>query len=107
MFISGGYNVYPREIEEHLSQHPKVAFVAVLGAKDAVMGEVGVAYVVPRPGETFGDDEIKTHCKEGLAEYKIPRRIEIREKLPLTLLGKVDKMKLRAELSPTNDTNRE
>ena len=99
MFISGGYNVYPREIEEHLSQHPKVAFVAVLGDKDTVMGEVGVAYVVPRPGETFGADEIKTHCKAGLAEYKIPRRIEIREKLPLTSLGKVDKMKLRAELA--------
>ena len=96
-----------REVEEHLSQHPQIAFVAILGAKDTVMGEVGVAYVVPRPGATLSADEIKAHCQKGLAEYKIPRRIALREKLPLTGLGKVDKMKLRAELAPTNDTNRE
>ncbi len=99
MYITGGYNVYPREIEEHLSQHPEIALAAVLGAKDAVMGEIGVAYVVPRPGATLSADEIKSNCQEALAEYKIPRRIEIRERLPLTALGKVDKMKLRSELA--------
>lgn len=99
MYITGGYNVYPSEIEEHLSEHPKVAFVAVLGSKDDVMGEVGVAFVVPRPGAVLSADEIKARCQVALAEYKIPRRVELRERLPLTALGKVDKMKLRGELA--------
>ncbi|MEJ2557015.1 MAG: AMP-binding protein [Anaerolineae bacterium] len=98
MYITGGYNVYPREIEEHISHHPQVAFVACLGTEDAVMGEVGTAYVVPKPGAELSIDEIRAHCQQGLAEYKIPKYIEIREKLPLTALGKVDKMKLRREL---------
>lgn len=101
MYITGGYNVYPREIEERLSQHPKVALAAVLGVRHDVMGEVGTAYIVPKPGEDLSADEIKAHCQKGLAEYKIPRHIVLREKLPLTLLGKVDKMKLRAELAET------
>jgi fatty-acyl-CoA synthase len=98
MFITGGYNVYPREIEEHVSRYPKVAFVACLGTKDDVMGEVGTAYVVPKPGIELTEEEIYTHCRQGLAEYKIPKSIVFREKLPLTSLGKVDKMRLRLEL---------
>ncbi|MBI3851724.1 MAG: AMP-binding protein [Verrucomicrobia bacterium] len=107
MYITGGYNVYPREIEEHLSQHPQIAFVAVLGTKDDVMGEVGVAYVVARPGATLTADELKAHCKAGLAEYKIPRHFELQERLPLTPLGKVDKMKLRMDVAETNNANRD
>jgi fatty-acyl-CoA synthase len=98
MYITGGYNVYPREIEEHISHHPHVAFVACLGTADTVMGEVGSAYIVPKPGVELSIDEIRVHCQQCLAEYKIPRYIELREKLPLTALGKVDKMKLRREL---------
>lgn len=98
MYITGGYNVYPREIEEQISHHPQVAFVACLGTEDAVMGEVGTAYVVAKPGVELSVDDIRLHCQQGLAEYKIPKYIELREKLPLTALGKVDKMALRREL---------
>jgi len=99
MYITGGYNVYPREIEEHISRHPQVAFVACLGTKDEVLGEVGVAYVVARPGSELSIAELKAHCQQGLAEYKIPKYFELRDKLPLTSLGKVDKMQLRRELT--------
>ncbi len=98
MFITGGYNVYPREIEEHISAHPKVAIVAVLGTKDDILGEVGTAHIVPRTSARLSVEELKTHCQQGLAEYKIPRHFVFREQLPLTLIGKVDKMKLRNEL---------
>lgn len=97
MYITGGYNVYPREVEEHISHYPQVAFVAVIGADDEVMGEIGRAFVVPKPGQELASDNILEHCRKGLAEYKIPREIIIRESLPLTALGKVDKMKLRRE----------
>ena len=99
MYITGGYNVYPREVEEQISHHPQVAFVACLGTQDAVMGEVGTAYIVPKPGLELSADEIREHCRQGLAEYKIPKHILIREKLPLTALGKVNKMQLRRELA--------
>ena len=99
MFITGGYNVYPREIEEHISAHPKVAIVAVLGTKDDVLGEVGTAHIVPKTGAQLTADEIRAHCQKGLAEYKIPRHFVLREQLPLTLIGKVDKMKLGSELA--------
>lgn len=99
MYITGGYNVYPREVEEHISHHPKVAFVACLGVSDPVMGEVGSVYVVPKPGVELNADEILAHCRQGLAEYKVPRHVHIREALPLTGLGKVDKMKLRSEIA--------
>jgi len=102
MFITGGYNVYPREIEEHISRFPKVAFVACLGTKDDVMGEVGTAYVVPKPGFELTQEEVLAHCRGGLAEYKIPKFIVFREKLPLTSLGKVDKMRLRSEVAASN-----
>ncbi len=99
MYITGGYNVYPREVEEQIHLHPKVAFVACLGTSDDVMGEVGTLYVVPKPGTTLDADEIREHAKQGLAAYKIPKYISIRDALPLTGLGKVDKMKLRDELA--------
>ncbi len=98
MYITGGYNVYPREIEEHISRHPGVAFVACLGRKDDVMGEVGAVYVVPKPGVELSLADLQAHCQQGLAQYKIPKYMELRDKLPLTSLGKVDKMQLRREL---------
>jgi len=98
MYITGGFNVYPREIEEYLEKHPAIALVAVLGTPDPVMGEVGTAYVIPRPGAELTEEEFKAYCAEGLAEYKIPRHLIVREALPLTALGKVDKRKLREQL---------
>lgn len=98
MYITGGYNVYPREVEEQISHHPEVALVACLGTDDAVMGEVGSVYIVPKPGAELSANEVLVHCRQGLAEYKIPRYVHIREALPLTSLGKVDKRKLRSEV---------
>ncbi len=99
MYITGGYNVYPREIEQHISQYSQVALVAVIGASDSIMGEVGIACVTPVPGAVITPDQIRQYCIEGLAEYKIPRHILIRESLPLTSIGKVDKPRLRQELA--------
>lgn len=98
MYITGGYNVYPREIELYLAQHPGVAMVAVLGAQDAVMGEVGVAFVTPVPGADVSIDDLRAFCASGLAEYKIPRRFHVIDAFPLTPLGKIDKPRLRKEL---------
>lgn len=98
MYISGGYNVYPREIEHHIADHPEVELVAVLGTKDPIMGEVGIACVTAKPGAQLTPETIKQHCQVGLAEYKIPRHFLILESLPFTPLGKIDKPRLRQEL---------
>ncbi len=98
MYITGGYNVYPREIEQYISQHPKVSLVAVMGIGDAVMGEVGVACVMPIADVEITADEIKSYCIGGLAEFKIPRLIFIQQSIPLTPLGKINKPQLRQEL---------
>lgn len=95
MFISGGYNVYPREIEEHLARHPKIALAACIGLPHEVLGEVGVAFVVPRPGAELDAEEVLDHCRGGLAEHKVPRSVEVRRELPMTALGKIDKRALR------------
>ncbi|MDI9639507.1 AMP-binding protein [Geitlerinema splendidum] len=97
MYISGGYNVYPREIEQHLAQYPGVSMVAVLGTTDPVMGEVGVAFVTLMPGAQAADDDLRQFCASGLAEYKIPRRFQVIDRFPLTPLGKIDKPRLRKE----------
>jgi len=98
MYITGGYNVYPREVELHISGHPKVALVAVIGTADRVMGEVGAACVVPLAGASITVEDIAAYCTEGLAQYKIPRYIILRKSLPLTPLGKIDKPRLRREV---------
>lgn len=97
LYISGGYNVYPREIELHLAQHPAVAMVAVLGTTDPIMGEVGVAFVTLVPGSGATADDLREFCASGLAEYKIPRRFHVIDAFPLTPLGKIDKPRLRKE----------
>ena len=98
MYISGGYNVYPREIELHIAQHPDIELVAVIGVDDPVMGEVGVACYTLVPGMNLSVDLIRSFCRAGLAEYKIPRHFIPMQSLPLTPLGKIDKPRLRQEL---------
>ena len=92
LIISGGYNIYPREIEEFLMEQPEVAEAAVVGEAEHVRGEVPVAYLVLREAvgklDTAG---LETRCREKLASFKIPRRFEIVEKLPRNALGKVQK----------------
>lgn len=97
MFKSGGYNVYPREIEIALESHPAVALAAVVAIPDPLFVEVGCAFVVPRADASLGTDDMAAHCRARLANYKIPKRFVIRDRLPMLPLGKVDKATLRTE----------
>lgn len=99
MFIVGGFNAYPAEIEQALMGHPQVAQVAVIGMPDDRQGEVGCAFVVPRPGETVDPAEVITWCRERMANYKVPRRVELVDALPLNASGKVLKFELRARVA--------
>jgi long-chain acyl-CoA synthetase len=89
LIISGGFNVYPREVEEVLYGHPKVQEAAVAGVPDAYRGEVVKAFVVLRAGQQATTEEIRGFAKGRLAAYKVPRAVEFREELPKTLIGKV------------------
>jgi acyl-CoA synthetase (AMP-forming)/AMP-acid ligase II len=95
MFIVGGFNAYPAEIERVLLTHPALAQAAVVGAPDERLGEVGVAYVVLRADATLSPDELIAWSRERLANYKVPRRVEILPALPLNATGKVLKFQLR------------
>lgn len=95
MFKSGGYNVYPREIETVLEAHPGVAIAAVVGIPDPLYQEVGVAYLKPEPGQDVSPAEVERWCRSRLANYKVPKQIRILEELPLLPVGKVDKQALR------------
>jgi len=94
MYKSGGYNVYPREVELALEAHPAVALAAVVATPDPLWQEVGVAYVTPRSPVTPA--ELEAHCRLRLANYKVPKRIVIERDLPLLPIGKVDKRALKA-----------
>ena len=95
MFVVGGFNAYPAEIENVMLSHPAVGQVAVVGIPDARLGEVGMAYVIPRPGTSPDPDEIVEWCRAEMANYKAPRRVEIVDELPLNASGKVLKYVLR------------
>lgn len=99
MFISGGENVYPAEVENVLFQLPEVSEAAVIGTADARWGEVGVAVVVVRNGVALDPDAVIAHCKARLAGYKVPRHVHFIDVLPRTPSGKVEKHKLRARFS--------
>lgn len=98
MYIRGGYNVYPSEVEAVLRQHPEVDDAAVVGAPDPVLGEIGVAFVVPAaPGRSPGPslESLRTWCSDRLADYKAPDRLRLVDALPVTAMGKVDLRSLR------------
>jgi long-chain acyl-CoA synthetase len=97
MILSAGFNVYPREVEEVLYQHPKVQEAAVIGLPDGLRGERIVAYLKLAPGETATTAEIRSFCREHLAPYKQPRKVVFRDDLPMTLAGKVLRRQLREE----------
>jgi acyl-CoA synthetase (AMP-forming)/AMP-acid ligase II len=94
MFLVGGFNAYPAEIEAMLLEHPGVREVAVIGIPDERLGQVGMAFIVPRPPAP-GEDEVIAWCRERMANYKVPRRVELIGELPLTASGKVRKTALR------------
>jgi fatty-acyl-CoA synthase len=95
MFISGGENVYPAEVEDVIASLDDVGLCAVIGVPDARWGEVGLALVVPRPGRSMDEERILAACRERLARYKVPRRVQVVESLPLSPQGKVLKKELR------------
>jgi long-chain acyl-CoA synthetase len=90
----GGYQVWPREVEEEIAKHPKVLEVGVAGVPDAYRGETVKAWVVVRPGETLTEADIRAWCKERMAAFKVPTSVEFRSELPKTTVGKI----LRREL---------
>jgi len=89
MIIAGGYNIYPRDIDEVLFQHPKILKACAVGIPDQWRGETVKAFVVIKEGETATEQEIIDFCKEKLAPYKVPKIVEFREDLPETMVGKV------------------
>ncbi|WP_406293221.1 FadD3 family acyl-CoA ligase [Embleya sp. NBC_00888] len=96
MFIVGGFNAYPAEIESVLAGHPAVSEAAVVGVPDARMGEVGKAYLLLRPGAEVTAEEIIAFCRQEMANYKVPRAVEFVTELPRNPGGKVLKFELRA-----------
>ncbi|GAA1637905.1 FadD3 family acyl-CoA ligase [Actinoplanes couchii] len=97
MYICGGFNVYPAEVERALAALPGVAEVAVVGVPDERLGEVGRAFVVPRPGAELAPDAVIGFCRERLAGYKVPRSVALKGELPHNASGKVLKYLLREE----------
>jgi len=95
MVIRGGENLYPREIEELLFQHPAVASVQVIGVPDARMGEELMAWIVLRDGALVTDDELRAFCRERVAHFKVPRYFKLTTDFPMTVTGKVQKFKMR------------
>ena len=97
LIIASGYNIVPREVEEVLFMHPKVMEACVVGIPNPRRGEMVKAYIVLKPGEEATVDEIRTFCKEYLAPYKVPKRVEFRKELPKSQIGKVLRRVLVAE----------
>jgi long-chain acyl-CoA synthetase len=97
VIIAGGYNIYPREVDEVLYQHPKVQAACVVGIPDAYRGETVKAFIVLKAGEIATEEEIVLFCRERLAAYKVPKFVEFRSALPQTMVGKILRRALREE----------
>src|SRR5690606_29433484 len=97
MIIRGGFNVYPREVEEVLMTHPAVSLAAVVGVPDQALGEEIKAFIVPKENAgPVSEEELRAWAKENMADYKYPRQIEFRDTLPMNATGKILKRDLRA-----------
>jgi acyl-CoA synthetase (AMP-forming)/AMP-acid ligase II len=107
MYISGGFNVYPAEVEQALMRMDGVADVAVVGVPDERMGEVGKAYIVPAADAEVTPDDVIAFAKERLANFKVPREVELTDALPRNLSGKVLKTALRGSQARTSGTGRD
>jgi len=95
MVIRGGENIYPREIEEFLYKHPKVADVQVIGVPDRKYGEELMAWVILKPGEAATEDDLRDYCRGRIAHYKVPRYWRFTDRFPMTVTGKIQKYKMR------------
>ncbi len=98
LIIRGGFNIYPREVEEVLYAHPAIAEAAVVGRRDALMGEEVVAYVVAKPGASVDAESVMAFCQERLARYKCPKEVRPVETLPKSPIGKILRKELRARV---------
>jgi len=103
MIIAGGFNIYPREIEDVLFEHEKVLEAAVIGVDDEYRGETVKAFIVPKPGEKLSESDISRFCRERLAPFKVPKLIEFRESLPKSNIGKVLRRKLKEQEAKAKD----
>jgi len=95
MFVSGGYNIYPREIENVIESHHDVLHAAVIPVDDEVFGEVGQAFVEATGGSGVSAGELQAYCRERMANYKVPKRFTVIEEMPMLPIGKIDKNALR------------
>ncbi len=100
MIIVGGYNVYPREIDEVLFNHPAIREAATVGKRDDRLGEVVVAFVAAKNGAELDEEAFFVYCKENLVKYKRPVEVKFIDALPRTGTNKIDRMKLKAIVSP-------
>ncbi len=103
----GGYQVWPREVEEVLTDNPKILEAGVAGIPDPYRGETVKAWVVVKPGETLTEEDVKAWCKENLADFKVPTQVEFREELPKTTIGKILRRELVREHKETSADNGE
>jgi long-chain acyl-CoA synthetase len=97
MIVAGGFNIYPRDVDEVLHEHPDVAMACAIGVPDPYRGETVKAFIVPLPGKVITEEEIIGFCRQRLAAYKVPKLIEFRESLPTSIIGKVLRKILREE----------
>jgi fatty-acyl-CoA synthase len=95
MIIRGGENIYPREVEEVIFTHPKVALVAVFGVPDAFYGEEVAAWIQTHEGEDLTEEEMRDYCRERLAHFKVPKHIRFVDEFPMTVTGKLQKFRMR------------
>lgn len=95
MIIRGGENIYPREVEEFLYNHPRIQDVQVVGVPDTKYGEEVMAWIQTDDGEDISIDEVKEFCQGRIAHYKVPRYVAATKEFPLTVTGKIQKFKLR------------
>jgi long-chain acyl-CoA synthetase len=105
MIIVDGFNVYPSEVETVLYMHPAIRLAAVVGVPDAYHGEIVKACVVVKEGSSVTEAELVAHCKTGLAPYKIPRQVELRDNLPMSAVGKILYRVLREEIAAAPTTS--
>jgi len=98
MLKTSGHQVWPREIEEVLTTHPAVLEAGVAGVPDPAKGEVAYAWVVLKPGTAATAEELRAYCRDRLAPYKVPAHVEFRSELPKTMVGKILRRALTAEL---------
>jgi acyl-CoA synthetase (AMP-forming)/AMP-acid ligase II len=103
IFIVGGFNAYPAEIENALLRHPDIRQTAVIGIRDVRLGEVGMAFVVLGPGSTASPSDIISWSRQQMANYKVPRRVEVIDELPINATGKVKKDVLRQRAAAVSE----